>query len=89
MATKKTVEQQDPEIVERIVPEDPWKVMVEVNIPRGADKGNDVWVCVNGRSWQIPKGQRVQVPAPVAEVLQNTDAMQQFAQEEKDRLAKG
>ena len=88
MATKKTVEQEQ-EIVERIVPEDPWKVLVEVQIPRGADKDHDVWVCVNGRSWQIPKGQRVKVPEPVAEVLQNSDAMRQFAQDEKDRLANG
>lgn len=90
MATRKTapVVEQEEEVLVRVVDEDPWKVERDIIIPRDGSNETSEWVCVNGRSYQVPKGKRVTVPAPVAEVIENTLAMQERARSEKERLEK-
>lgn len=49
-----------------------WKEMVPVYIAR--EKGSDThqYVCINGRSFLVKRGEQVMVPKPVAEVIENS-----------------
>lgn len=65
------------------VQQDPWKIMVDVKIPRGGRTDEkSVWFSVNDYTVSIPRGQTVKVPQPVAERvelwLQAMDAEQDF-----------
>ena len=63
MAASKTLSM-EPEVIET----DPWKVMKDVRIPRGkAGEEKSVWFSLNDYTVQIPRGQTVSVPAPIAE----------------------
>lgn len=47
---------------------------VKVTMPRARDgEETEVFVGVNGQAWRIRKGQTVEVPACVAEVLRNAE----------------
>lgn len=48
----------------------------------------DVFVGVNGRSYQIKRGVDVMVPESVAEVLRNSQAQDSYAMEKMDELQK-
>ncbi len=62
--------------------------MVTVVVPRGRKKEeNFLIVGVNGRTWKIMKGAEVQVPAYVAEVLENAEMMADTARSYVDRMA--
>ncbi len=52
--------------------------MVEIRLPmsKNASENRPVYVRVNGRTWGIPKGQRVSVPECVEEVLNTSEEMQ-------------
>lgn len=57
----------------------PMKEMVDVFVPIVSGEENTMFVGVNGKAWQIPRGKKVQVPKPVAEVIersQRNDAKQ-------------
>ena len=49
--------------------------LVKIKIPRDGNKG-DVFVSVNERTWLIKRNVEVEVPACVAEVLANAEAME-------------
>ena len=71
MAAKKTI---DEEVMvqpkEKEV--DPWKQKVTVQVPRTADgSANYIIASCNGRVFKIMKGVKVDVPAPIAEVLEH------------------
>lgn len=53
-----------------------WDDMVEIRLPK-APRGQDNYVIasVNGRVFKIRRGEKVSVPAPIAEVLENADRM--------------
>jgi len=55
--------------------------MVEIRIPPSKNPSDNrpVYVRVNGRTWGIPVGQRVQVPECVEEVLATSEEMQMEA----------
>jgi hypothetical protein len=55
--------------------------LVKIRIPRERDRQDDVFVCVNGRTWLIKRGVEVEVPECVAEVIRNAEdvADQAFA----------
>jgi hypothetical protein len=55
--------------------------LVKIRIPRERDRQDDVFVCVNGRTWLIKRGVEVEVPECVAEVIRNAEdvAEQAFA----------
>lgn len=66
----------DDETKESVKPDpvSPWDVMVEVKLPKASKtEQNFQFVAVNGRTFQVPKGKRVKVPKPIAEVLQNSE----------------
>ncbi len=53
---------------------DPWKQLIPVFCARGGDnEPNFVYVVVNGRSFQIPRGKQQYVPRPVYEVLSRSE----------------
>ena len=59
---------------------DRWAQTREILIPRASSRDGDDWVCVNGRSFQIPRGRRWQVPLPVAEVLDRRERARESAE---------
>lgn len=48
---------------------------VKIKLPLTRTEKDDVYVCVNGKSYQIKRGETVEVPEYVAEVLQNREEM--------------
>lgn len=48
---------------------------VKIKIPKTRDNTDDVYVAVNGRSFLIKRGEYVEVPDFVAEVLQHQEEM--------------
>lgn len=63
-------------------PEDPWERKRYVLLPRlsrGSDESQ--MVSVNGRKFTVPRGVRVAVPEPVAEVLEFSALVQSYADE--------
>lgn len=64
--------------------EDVWNVMRTIFLPREqSSEEKSRFVCVNGRTFIVPKGKDVQVPLPVYEVLVNA----RMAEEEAYRRA--
>ena len=62
--------------------------MCKVYLPRGRkNEENFVIVSVNGRSYKIMKGVEVEVPACVAEVLENSRMMAVAARRYVDTMA--
>ena len=62
--------------------------MSKVFLPRGRkNEENFVIVSVNGRNYKIMKGVEVEVPACVAEVLENGRMMADTARRYKDTMA--
>lgn len=49
--------------------------MVKIKLPLTRNEKNDVYVAVNGKSYLIKRGEFVEVPASVAEVLENKEKM--------------
>lgn len=74
-ADKKTAEVQTAEVQK---PADPMKELVSYHIPRMSGEDPTVWVAINGKAWQIPRGKTVQIPKPVADRL---DAVQRLRDE--------
>lgn len=61
--------------------------MVEIELMKDNDKyKDDVTVIVNGKAYQIKRGEKVKVPKAVAEVLDNAKAQRKFASRTIDRL---
>lgn len=48
---------------------------VKIKLPLTRVEKDDVYVCVNGKSYLIKRGETVEVPASVAEVLQHKEEM--------------
>lgn len=48
---------------------------VKIKLPLTRTEKEDVYVCVNGKSYQIKRGETVEVPDFVAEVLQHKEEM--------------
>ena len=48
---------------------------VKIKLPLTRSEKDDVYVCVNGESFQIKRGETVEVPDFVAEVLQHREDM--------------
>ena len=54
---------------------------VKIKLPLTRTEKDDVYVCVNGNSYQIKRGETVEVPESVAEVLQHREEMLAVAME--------
>lgn len=78
--TKKneTVEETVETVEETIATEavtEPTEKMVRIKIPREKSNQEDVFVSVNMNTWLIKRGEWVEVPACVAEVLEHQEEM--------------
>ena len=62
--------------------------MVKIKLPKTRTEKDDVYVAVNGRSYLIKRGEYVEVPAAVAEVLENREKMLNEAMEFEAQAAK-
>lgn len=52
---------------------DPWKKMVEIRLPKATDgEPNYIIASVNSRVFKVKRGVKVKVPAPIAEVIENS-----------------
>lgn len=51
------------------------KKTVKIKLPLTRNEKEDVYVAVNGKSYLIKRGETVEVPASVAEVLQHKEEM--------------
>lgn len=89
MATKKTVTEADMLMDAPAEQEDPWSEMVEIKLPKAPRGGDNFQIAsVNGRVFKIKCGETVKVPAPIAEVLANAEAMHEEADAYKDAQQK-
>ena len=51
--------------------QDPWKTMKKVFLERGnKNEPKSLFVSVDGRDFMVPKGQEVEVPLPIARVVE-------------------
>ena len=67
--------------------QDVWKQKQEVLLPRAPENEQKFeFVCVNGRTFQVPKGKRVEVPLPVAEVIENAQMQMEQADRESEEM---
>lgn len=74
MTTEKTA------AAEKKIETDVWAQTREIFLERGQmTEEQSQFVCVNGRTFQVPKGKPVQVPLPVYEVLENSRRMREEA----------
>lgn len=48
---------------------------VKIKLPLTREEKDDVYVCLNGKSYLIKRGKAVEVPAGVAEILQHREEM--------------
>ena len=55
--------------------------MVKIKLPRNRKDEDDMFVSVNERTWLIKRGVEVEVPECVAEVIRNSELMQEEAYE--------
>lgn len=61
---------------------------VRIRLEKRRDDAEDVYVAVNGKAYLIKRGEYVEVPESVAEVLQHKEEMLTLAMEFEDQ-AKG
>ena len=59
---------------------------VKVKIPKTETEREDVFVCVNGCAYLIQRGQEVEVPKFVAEVLKNSEEQREAAYELMEKM---
>ena len=70
--------------------ENAFAVMKTITLPRaGGTEQQSEFVCVHGRTFQVPRGKAVEVPAPVYEVLENARRQLEAARKIEDELAAG
>ena len=55
--------------------------MVKIKLPLSRTEKDDVYVALNGKSYQIKRGVEVEVPAGVVEILQHKEEMIALAME--------
>lgn len=66
---------------------DPWTDMVKIRLPKAAQgEENFVIAGVNGRMFKIQKGIEVEVPSPIAHVIEHSYELQDKADEYLDSL---
>ena len=58
--------------------------MVSVYVPKISGEDPTLFVGLNGKSWSIPRGKRVEVPADVARIVEESERNAQIADEYSD-----
>ena len=93
MATKKTTTETTEAVetvettVEKTVEQYGWEDMRTITLPRPArNEAKSVFVSVNGRNYNVPKGKAVEVPYPIYERLDLMLKAQQAEDEYRDTI---
>ena len=62
--------------------------MVTVKLPRlrGQNANQDEFFSVNGRNYMIKRGEEVEIPVEVAEVIKNNEQAEEYAMRYVDKL---
>lgn len=68
-----------------VAEEKPKTVVIQLPVIEGM--GDSVYVCVNMKSYQIKRGEPVEVPLSVAEVLRNSDKQMMEAMHRQEEMA--
>lgn len=69
------------------IPKNPGEPMEKIFLFKDDDAyKDDLFVSVNGRTFQIQRGVEVVVPACVAEVIRNSDRQKQLAEQRLEKL---
>lgn len=68
-----------------VAEEKPKTVVIQLPVIEGM--GDSVYVCVNMKSYQIKRGEPVEVPLSVAEVLRNSDKQMMEAMQRQEEMA--
>ena len=89
MATK-TEKKTEAVIAEQTVAEqtvtDPMKELVTRVVPYApAGEQQSLWVCLNGKPYNIPRGKAVEMPAPVWEIIDRMMAAERKLEDELRR----
>ena len=83
-ASKKAIAEMEAEMMPKPaakVEEDPWKKKVTIRVPKTADGSATYLIAsVNGRVFKIMKGVNVEVPAPIAEVVEHSFEAEEAAE---------
>ena len=58
--------------------------MVSVYVPKISGEDPTLFVGLNGKSWSIPRGKRVEVPADVARIIEEAERNARIADEFSD-----
>lgn len=73
-----------------VEPVDPMKEIETVFIPKSSGEDSVVFVGLNGKSYLIPRGKRVDVPKPVAQIVyeaqRNQQAAEAYQEAEKEKM---
>lgn len=72
--------------VESAVADERAKTVV-IQLPVIEGMSDSVYVCVNMKSYQIKRGEPVEVPLSVAEVLRNSDRQNMVAMQRQEEMA--
>lgn len=63
---------------------------VSVYVPKVAGEAPILWVALNGKSWSVPRGKRVEVPVDVAAIIhrreRNMQIADEYAEEKRNEL---
>ena len=62
--------------------------MIPIKIEKNKNERDDVFVSVNGKNFQIKRGEKVEVPEYVVEVLENMKRMDELAIERMEEATK-
>ena len=62
--------------------------MIPIKIEKNKNERDDVFVSVNGKNFQIKRGEKVEVPEYVVEVLENMKRMDELAIERMEEAIK-
>lgn len=67
--------------------ETPIEETVKIRLLKTREKQDDVFVSVNGRNFKLQRGVEIEVPKVVAEVLENSQRMDELALERQQNLS--
>ena len=61
---------------------------IKIKLPLTRTEKNDEYVALNGKTYLIKRGEEVEVPAGVAEILQHKEEMLAIAMEYEEQASK-
>lgn len=76
---KEVKEAVEKEVVDTEVLKEDKEELVTVQLPLTREKQDDVFVGLNGQTWKIKRGEPVEVPKAVKEILDNSERMDRLA----------